>query len=411
MVLDIGKLSNKHFWPVFYNQRRFLIMGGGAGAGKSFAAAQKIIWRCLVEKVNHRFLILRKTNNSVYRSCQVLIEEILKNWGIPYKTVYLNISFGGNELIFSGLDDPEKVKSIHGITGVWMEESTEFSIKDFKQLNLRLRGELDCYKQIIMTFNPIGGKQAWLHKEFYDTEGGDNFTVNHSTWRDNDFIDEEYKIELQSEKNESLKQIYDLGLWAELQNAIYSRYKKLSLDVNDILRRADLIYGGTDFGFNDPSVFLLIAELDTDVYILKEIYERKLTNKEFITRIMTLLRDTERDVNAKIDNSKEDPISLLRISAYADAAEPARIKEFCQNGIRAQAADKKVTEGLDEVKRRDIFINTDCINSCKEIPAYCYKEDKDGNVLEEPVKYMDHTCDALRYGVYSSKRKGIILYV
>lgn len=407
------KITNETFLTLYKNKSRFLLLKGGAGAGKSYFAAQKLIYRCLTDGIKHRWLVLRKTNNAVYKSCQMTIEKWLEELKIPYTSTHLNIKFDGHEIILSGLDDPMKIKSIEGITAIWMEESTEFTLKDFKQLNLRMRGQTGTYKQIILTFNPEGGKTSWIYKEFYeDAETTDrDFKEHHSTWRDNRFLDEEYKRELQSEKNETLRKIYDLGEWAELKSAIYTSYIKMSVDVTSMLRAADKIYAGVDFGFNDPSVFLLIAENDTDVYILKEIYIRGLTNTEFIDKIKVMLREVEKIANTQIDEGMEDKIDLSTIPVYCDAAEPARIKEFQQKGLRAEAANKKVKDGIDEVKRHDMILNSECLNSCKEIPMYSYKEDKDGIILEEPIDSNNHCPDAVRYGVYTSKQKGIILFV
>lgn len=407
------KITNKTFLTLYKNKSRFLLLKGGAGAGKSYFAAQKLIYRCLRDDIKHRWLVLRKTNNAVYKSCQMTVEKWLQILQIPYTSTHLSIKFDGHEIIFTGLDDPMKVKSIEGITAIWMEETTEFTLKDFKQLNLRLRGNIETYKQIIMTFNPEGGKTSWIYKEFYeDAETTDrDFREHHSTWRDNRFLDEEYKRELQSEKNDTLRKIYDLGEWAELKSSIYQKYIKMSVDVTSVLRAADKIYAGVDFGFNNPAVFLLMAEHDTDVYILKEIYIRGLTNTEFIDKIRIMLHEIEEIANVEINEDMEDRVDLSTISVYCDAAEPARIKEFQQQGLRAEAANKKVKDGIDEVKRHDLIINSECLNSCKEIPMYSYKEDKDGVVLEEPIDSSDHCPDALRYGVYTSKQKGIILFV
>ena len=405
MQLDFGKLNSPHFYPLFKDQHRYLVLKGGAGAGKSHFAAQKLIWRCLREDVRHRILVVRKTSPAVRDSAFSLIDGYLSGWSLPHRTITLKIDFNGSTFLFKGLDDPEKIKSIEGLTAIWIEEATELTAEDFRQLDLRLRGEIGTYKQIILSFNPIGGKSSWLYQKFFD-EKNDDALVHNSTWRDNKFIDSDYAEKAIQTGDETFIKIYDLGQWAELKNAVYSRYRKQSLDVKDILQRADRIYGAEDFGFNDPSVFLLIAEIDQDVYVLKEIYERKLTNDQFITRIKSLLVTTEKAANVGWDG---DHINLLGIHHYADSAEPARIQEFVQKGLPCLAADKKVKDGIDEVKRRDVFINTECVHSCEEIPLYSYREDKDGHVDDrEPVKYNDHTCDALRYGVYSNTKKSFI---
>lgn len=68
----------------------------------------------------------------------------------------MRINFpNGSEILFSGLDDVEKLKSIYAITGIWIEEASELDEGDLNQLDIRLRGETRFYKQIILSFNPI----------------------------------------------------------------------------------------------------------------------------------------------------------------------------------------------------------------------------------------------------------------
>ena len=71
--------------------------------------------------------------------------------------------------MFTGMDDPEKLKSIEGVTGVWMEEATEFTQEDFEQLDLRLRGVTAYHKQITLTLNPIS-EQHWIKQVFSMTQ-------------------------------------------------------------------------------------------------------------------------------------------------------------------------------------------------------------------------------------------------
>ena len=39
-----------------------------------------------------------------------------------------------------------------------------------------------------------------------------------------------------------------------------------------------------------------------------------------------------------------------------------------------------------------------------EFKVYKWREDKDGNVFDEPVKFKDHLMDGVRYGVYGHTR-------
>ena len=102
----------------------------------------------------------------------------------------MRINFpNGSEILFSGLDDVEKLKSIYAITGIWIEEASELDEGDLNQLDIRLRGETRFYKQIILSFNPISALH-WLKRRFFDTPDARALT-HRSTYRNNRFLDAE----------------------------------------------------------------------------------------------------------------------------------------------------------------------------------------------------------------------------
>ena len=170
MKIEFTKeIFNPVYLPTYTFRGRYLILWGSAGSGKSEWAAQKILLRSLTE-TPHRFLMLRKVAKSIKGSQYKLFEDIVARWGLgkffDFKEMHITYLNNKNELIFAGLDDPEKLKSITGITSIWIEEPTELEEDDFKQIDLRMRGNTKYYKQIILTFNPIDDEH-WLRKRFF----------------------------------------------------------------------------------------------------------------------------------------------------------------------------------------------------------------------------------------------------
>jgi phage terminase large subunit len=53
------------------------------------------------------------------------------------------------------------------------------------------------------------------------------------------------------------------------------------------------------------------------------------------------------------------------------------------------------------VKSIPLFITRRSTNLIKEIKSYKWKIDKDGKVLDEPVKFNDDGLDALRYAIFT----------
>lgn len=218
--------NNETFLPLFADQHRYLVLKGGGGSGKSIFAGRKVLERC-VNELGHRFLVCRKVGRTLRESCfkQLLgqLSEHYSNCGYRVNRSDLSIHFdNGSEIIFSGLDDVEKLKSIYNITGIWIEEASELLEGDFNQLDIRLRGETREYKQIILSFNPIS-IQHWLKKRFFD-QPDRRARVHESTYKDNRFLDAAAIATLEGfrETDEYYYQVYCLGMWGVTGKTVFN---------------------------------------------------------------------------------------------------------------------------------------------------------------------------------------------
>lgn len=218
-------IINPAYEPFFASQDRYAILYGSAGSGKSVSAAQKIIMRCLTETDSkHRFVVIRKVRNSLRHSVYELVKKTLTEAGlldfVVINSADMVIKFLGSlsEIIFTGVDDPEKLKSLE-VSGIWIEEPTELDEGDFKQIDLRLRGIKTYYSQIILTFNPIS-ETHWLKRVFFDRKNDMTFIL-HTTYKDNMFIDEQYKRVLEERYifDENMYRIYVKGEWGRIRTS------------------------------------------------------------------------------------------------------------------------------------------------------------------------------------------------
>lgn len=224
IVRDLKQRSNEAFFPMYFDQHRYLVLKGGGGSGKSIFAGSKIIERCRREP-GHRILVCRKVARTLRESCfQQLIGQCSElGLRVKINKSDMGIEFdNGSELLFAGLDDVEKLKSIYNITGIWIEEASELLEADFNQLDIRLRGETKYYKQIILTFNPIS-IQHWLKKRFFDARDDRTFT-HESTYKDNRFLDEEAIKTLEGfkETDEYYYAVYCLGEWGTSGRSVFN---------------------------------------------------------------------------------------------------------------------------------------------------------------------------------------------
>lgn len=195
MQVDLSHLPqivSKHFYPLLKNNKKYLILYGGISSGKSVFIAQKILYRILTDGINHRVLVVRKVSDKLRQSVFAEFVSVLKDMGLAsyanITTSPLQIELFGSVILFSGIDDPEKIKSISRISAIWIEEATELESTDFDELADRLRTDYPTYKQIILSFNPIS-KNHWLYKRFFEVDDLTKDThIDKSTYLNNDFI-------------------------------------------------------------------------------------------------------------------------------------------------------------------------------------------------------------------------------
>ena len=131
-----------------WDYNRYLLIGG-YGSGKSYQAALKIVLKLLEEK--RRMIVVRKVFATIADSCYHLIYEVLDDMGLVTTDSYefkkrgrgksslkvlaskspLSFKFPNESVIlFKGMDNPEKLKSINGVSIVWIEEASELTYSD-----------------------------------------------------------------------------------------------------------------------------------------------------------------------------------------------------------------------------------------------------------------------------------------
>lgn len=379
---------NKVFRPAYKTDARYRVLYGGAGSGKSHYVAQEAIINML-QSDEYRYLAVRKTGKSLRNSVFKLLTDIISEYDLtPYfvvnKTEMSINCVTGASLITSGLDDVEKLKSIANINRIWIEEASEVSETDFNQLDLRLRGLSKVGYQLTLTFNPVS-ELHWLKKSFFDL-GRPNSYILKTTYKDNEFLDEQYIKTLNELETQDYNyyKVYALGEWGSIGNVIFSNWEKQ--DLSDVKQSFDNIFHGLDFGFaDDPTAYVKVHydKSRKKIYIIDEFYKQG----QFIDEIAESLK-------AKV---KTDYITC-------DSSEPRSIADLKRHGLRAVGAKKgpgSVEHGIKFLQANKLIIDEACVNTIKEVSSYKWREDRDGNPIPRPVDIDNHILDALRYALES----------
>jgi phage terminase large subunit len=380
----------KDFLQNWDKQYRYQILYGGAGSSKSYHTAMKIISRIRSESP-HRFLVVRKVASTMRQSVFQLLKQIIYDWNIEdefqinnseIKIIHLRTK---NEIVFNGVDNPEKLKSITGITSVWIEEATELTKEDYMQLTLRVRGIYRNPVCFYITFNPISN-QHWLFE--YVNTIQDNKIVLKTTFLDNYFLDDEYKRRMRDlkEEDELYYQIYALGEWGEpLKGLIYKKWK-IVRSIPDELKNVPSVYG-IDFAQSSPTAMVELKMSDNLLWVREIFYERNVSLE---------------DLKGLLEKHKIPK----DVEIYCDSAYPRYIEEL-QKEYLAYPSDKSVKEGIGQVAGYNMYIDEMSDNLIMEIKRYKWREKIiNGNVvqLDEPVKMWDHCLDSLRYIVSTHSR-------
>lgn len=385
-------LKKSLFVPKFYPllldySHRWEVYMGSAGSSKSYFITQKIIVRCLREKI--KVVVCRRTATTIRNTCFSLFKDILAKWKLtPYikiRETDFNIKFpNGSEIIFMGLDEETKLLSLNNIGAIFIEEAFEVPKPIVEQLNLRLRGN-NPNQQIYMAFNPIS-KNHWLY-DFCEINPPSSFLYTHSTFRDNPFLNAEYIHELEElyTRNPAKARVFCDGQWGTdpeglvITNWRTEEFDPLALAASGLEHRA-----GCDLGWIDKTAIIdtLYDRRNKTIYVFNEFYKSGCQLSEIAKAI--------------------EDMNLKRTKLFVDAAEPRSIQYFRQEGINAVACAKgkdSVKAGLMFLQDHLIVVHPKCKNFITELENFSYiKSKQTGEWTEETTHEWSHAIDACRYG-------------
>lgn len=390
--MNINVKANKVYLPYFNKPQFTQIYYGGSSSGKSYFLAQKVV----LDNLNGaNWLVCRNVASTINKSVFNEVMKSISNMGLAryYAVNKTNMTItcvlNGRQILFCGLDDSEKIKSITPADSVlhriWIEEATEIKREAYKQLTKRLRGKSEISKCVILSFNPIL-RSHWIYKEFFGKWQDDKtsyedekMSILKTTYKDNIYLTEGDRQQLEDETDPYYYQVYSLGNFGILGHVIFKNWRVE--DLSDRIKQFDNIRCGQDFGWIDPTAMIKL-HLDKNrkkIYVFDEFYQQYVKDDE-------LLRENKRFFG--------------RNYVTCDSAEPKTIDFLASNGINAIAAVKgadSIMRGIRWLQGYEIIVDVRCQNFKNEIEQYHFVEDKNGEALERPFDGNNHLMDCLRY--------------
>lgn len=393
----IARSFDSVFWDVQDHGHTFYWLPGGRGSTKSSFVGIEVPLLLMQHPQCHA-VVLRKVGNTIKNSVYPQVQWGIEQLGVadrfkcitsPHEITY---KATGQKILFFGVDDPMKVKSIKlpfGYVGiVWYEELDQFSgMEEIRNLNQSLLRGGEKY-WVFASYNPPKSRNNWVNEEILN-EYPDRL-VHKTTYLDvpRAWLGEQFLLEAEKlkAKNETAYNHEYLGEVTGTGGAVFENVEDMAM-ADEMISQFDRRYYGLDFGFAvDPLAFVAMYydAKHEDLYIFDEIYQQKLTN------------------------SKAAQLILRKIGSQhimADSAEPKSIAEMKAAGLFISGAKKgpdSVDYGVKWLQgRRRIYIDKRrAPNAYREFVSYEYERNRAGQYISAYPDANNHAIDAVRYGLW-----------
>ena len=419
-----------------WDYETYLLLGG-YGSGKSYQVAFKIILKLLEEK--RKCLVVREVFETIGESCFDLFKEILDDMKLMTEDPYefkrrrtkvlaqkspMQIKFpNGSRIIFKGMDKPAKVKSLNGVSIVWLEECSEIKYDGYNELLGRIRTP-NVSMHFILTSNPVS-RDNWVYKRFFtniDDKGKikvickeeefyekkclikNGIYYHHSIPTDNPWLPEAYLRRLDNIKEYDYP-LYMVARWGQFGATGTRVLPQIRLPHNsgrfkEAVQKLgpENQYFGFDFGFEESYNAVISMSVDLEngyLYIWDEIYINHITDDKMANQPemqylkQRLLAYNNSGYNKMIIADNEDPKA---ITYYRQLGFPIRA---CRNKFAGSRLSN--TRKIKRFKR--IYISPKCKNTLRELKDLTYKKDNKGNVIYDEFNIDPHSFSAIWYAL------------
>lgn len=272
---------------------RVCVYGGGAGGGKSRAAAEKL--HGFMKKYPKAVgIALRKAREYASKSVVYALQAAIgDDPAVRYNSSELVFHYtNGSRIFIAGMKDEGQRQALRSINGdgsadfIWCEEANALTEDDYNELLGRLRGGAAPWRQILLTTNP-DGPMHWIKTRLID---GGEASVHYSSAIDNPHLPPEYAITLASISGVLGMRLRE-GMWVQAEGVVYDGW-------SDAIHMIDRMPEGwqqwrkfrsIDFGYVNPFVCQWWA-VDNDGRMVRyrEIYMTKRTVADHAAKINLL---------------------------------------------------------------------------------------------------------------------------
>ena len=356
-------------------KKRIRIVQGGTSASKTFT----IIPFLITYACNNSNILISIVSETIPHLRRGAIRDFLRIMEMTgnfkadrWNKSTLTYTFASKSKIeFFSADSPDKLRGARRDV-LFINEANNIEFESYHQLAIRTN------KVIYLDFNPTN--EFWAHTELMGDDDSDFVKL---TFHDNEALEPSVKNEILKAKEKAKTstywdnwwKVYGLGEVGSLEGVVFSNWKQC----DEVPNEATYLGTGLDFGYtNDPTAIVDLYKHNNTLIYDEVIYQTGLTNSE-IAKIV------KNEVNRHV---------------VADSAEPKSIEEIRRFGVNIKGATKgkdSINFGIDIMQRDRFLVTKRSVNVITELRKYQWDKDKQGNAMNKPIDYFNHTIDAMRY--------------
>ena len=386
---------------------------GGRGSGKSSFVSLEIV-DGIMNDPEANGIVFRRTAATMRESVYTQIAWAISELGAgnmwrgsvsPMQFTYLPTQ---QQIIFRGLDDAGKLKSIkprHGtFKYAWFEEFSELTgqnqVRNVRQSIVR-GGE---GFRVFASFNPPMSRNNWANKVVLQPDPRaltfrSDYTQMPAQWLGEEFVAEAEALKAINER--AYRHEY-LGEATGSGGEVFPTIEQRTITDEEI-KHLQYTYCGLDWGFSvDPFAFVVVAydARTRTVYLLDELYQRGLSNRE----IAELIKAKGYHETGELWHSAWSGTAYReKRQIVCDSAEPKSISDLVGMGIKATGCTKyagSVRYGVHWLQGRRIVIDGERTpHALEEFTTYEYCQTRDGEFTTDLPDKNNHCIDATRYAL------------
>lgn len=371
--------------PLFLPQR-YKCLYGGRGSGKSYAVADALLIEGVCRPI--RVLCAREFQASIKESVHYLLSERIAVLGLQnfYRVQRDTIvAQNGSQFIFKGVrHNVQSIKSMAGLTHLWLEEAQTISAESWQVLIPTIREE---GSEIWVTFNPLNETDT-VWQELVAKER-QNAYVERINWDKNPHFPSvlnDERLAMLATDPDAYYHIWEGGFWERSAAQILNGKWVVAEFTPGPGWNGP--YFGADFGFaKDPSTLVKVWVNDRKLYIEYESYAAGL------------------ELDHTTGRWQADVPGCDRHTIRADSARPESISYLKRHGLPQIVGVHKrpgsVADGIAHLRSYEmIVIHPRCKHAAEEARLYSYKVDRlSGEVLPAIVDAHQHIWDGVRYAL------------